>query len=87
MAWNTMRATYDQQVGKIYKDWQKTGNNRNKSFQDFVLDSEAYENATNQYRTQIGEFGARGGLNYKSPSKGSAASGQTSGKVKWSVVQ
>jgi hypothetical protein len=87
MAWNTMRATYDQKVGKIYKDWQKTGNNRNKSFQDFVLDSEAYENATNEYRTQIGEFGARGGLNYKSPGKGSAASGQTSGKVKWSVVQ
>ena len=87
MAWNTMRANYDAKIGGIYESWQKTGNNRNKSFRDFKLDSQEFKNATMEYRTQIGEFGARGGLNYKSPSKGSAASGQTSGKVKWSVVQ
>jgi soluble lytic murein transglycosylase-like protein len=85
MAWNTMRATYDQRVGKIYKDWQRA--NRNKSFQDFQLDSKEYENATNEYRTQIGEFGERGGMNYKVPGSSPAASGQTSGKVKWSVVE
>ena len=90
MAWNTMRAEYDAKVGDIYKRWQKTGDNRNKSFQDFKLDSKEYEDATMEYRTRIGEFGERGGLNYKSPrtteSKPGTTSGTTSGKIKWKVI-
>jgi hypothetical protein len=89
MAWSTMRANYDAKIGGIYESWQKTGNNRNKSFRDFKLDSQEFKNATTEYREQIGEFGARGGLNYKSPKSESSkptSSGTTSGKIKWSVV-